>query len=178
MPVSTTLERFDIRPGQTVLEVGPGPGYYSIEAARIVGPGGRLVCVDLQRGMLEILSDRMDAVGEDNVDMAVADAVHLPLRTGSIDRVFLVTVLGEVPDQDAALDEIKRVLQPEGLVGFCESWGDPDIVFLGKLRSMCARHGFEEVGVHRNPVSYVAVFQPPSRRPTSTDHPGSAGSAD
>ena len=71
--------------------------------------------------------------------LAVADAMHLPLATASVDRAFLVTVLGEVPDPDAALAELRRVLKPGALLGFCESLGDPDIVFLGKLRNLCGR---------------------------------------
>ncbi len=161
MPVRATLERFDIRPGQTVLELGPGPGYYSIETAQMVGPEGRLLCLDIQRGMLDVLAGRLTEAGADNAGLAVADAMHLPLAASSVDRAFLVTVLGEVPDPDAALTELRRVLKPRGLLGFCESLGDPDIVFLGKLRNLCGRHGFEEVTSYRNPLGYTAVFRAP-----------------
>ena len=42
-PVGETLRSFGLRPGETVLELGPGPGYFSVEASRIVGPGGRVL---------------------------------------------------------------------------------------------------------------------------------------
>ncbi len=161
MPVRKTLVRFGIEPGQTVLELGPGPGYYSIEASRMLGPTGRLLCLDIQRGMLDVLSGRLTESGVSNTELAVADATRLPLAAASVDRVFLVTVLGEVPDQSAALDELRRVLKPGGLLGFSESLGDPDIVFLGKLRTMCREHGFEEVARYGNPLAYIAVFRAP-----------------
>ena len=171
MPVAATLERFDIRPGQTVLELGPGPGYYSIEASRMLGPEGRLLCLDIQRGMLDVLARRLAEAGADNVGLAVADAMHLPLATASVDRAFLVTVLGEVPDPDAALAELRRVLKPGALLGFCESLGDPDIVFLGKLRNLCGRQGFEEVACYRNPLGYTAVFRAPPELRRGRDAP-------
>lgn len=163
MPVAKTLERFGLAPGQTVLELGPGPGYYSVEASRILRPDGRLLCLDLQRGMLDVLSGRLTESGVSNAELAVADATRLPLRAASVDRAFLVTVLGEVPDPHAALAELARVLKPGGLLGFSESLGDPDIVFLGKLRTMCRAHGFEEVACYGNPLAYTAVFGAPTR---------------
>lgn len=158
MPVTRTLERFEIGPGQTVLELGPGPGYYSIQASRMVGPSGRLLCLDLQRGMLDILSARLSEAGV-AAALVVADATRIPLADASVDCAFLVTVLGEVPDQDAALGELNRVLKSGGLLGFSESIGDPDIVFPGKLRTICRRHGFEEVAHYGSPLGYTAVFR-------------------
>jgi SAM-dependent methyltransferase len=158
MPVRKTLERFRIEPGHTVLELGPGPGYYSIEASRMVGPGGRLLCLDLQRDMLDMLSSRLSHASA-AAALVNADATRIPLADASVDRAFLVTVIGEIPDQDAAIDELKRVLKPGGLLGFSETIGDPDIVFLGKLRSLCQRHGFDEVAHYGNPLGYTAVFR-------------------
>src|SRR3990172_7678008 len=99
MPVAKTLERFALSSGQTVLEAGPGPGYYSLEASRMLEPTGRLICLDLQRGMLDILRDRLTDAAASNVYLLVADGTHLPFREDSIDGAFLVTVLGEIPDQ-------------------------------------------------------------------------------
>jgi len=162
MPVAKTLERFGLAPGQIVLEVGPGPGYYSVAAARLVGPSGRLLCLDLQRGMLDILAGRLSEAGVSNAELVVADATALPLAGSCVDRAFLVTVLGEIPDQDGAVGELRRVLKEGGLLGFSESIGDPDIVFLGKLRDLCRRHGFEEVAHYGTPLGYTAVFRAPS----------------
>jgi len=159
MPVAKTLERFALSSGQTVLEVGPGPGYYSLEASRMLEPTGRLICLDLQRGMLDILRDRLTDAAASNVYLLVADGTHLPFREDSIDGAFLVTVLGEIPDQGAALSELGRVLKPHGILGFSESLGDPDFVFLGRLRRLCGDAGFSESGHWRNPIGYTIAFR-------------------
>ena len=158
MPVGRTLDRFGVSAGQVVLEVGPGPGYYSLEAARRAGPGGRLLCLDLQREMLTVLRSRLAAAGAE-AETAVADATRLPLRDGCIDAAYLVTVLGEVPDPEAALAELRRVLKPGGTLGFSESFGDPDYVRLGRLREMCSEAGFIESERYRDLMGYTIVFE-------------------
>ena len=121
MPVRATLDFLGIRGGQTVLELGPGPGYYTVEASRLVGDTGRVLCLDLQRGMLDLLRPRLSENGVTNADMVIADATRLPLADGSVDLAFLITVLGEVPDRPAALAALRRVLKPGGTLAFGES---------------------------------------------------------
>jgi SAM-dependent methyltransferase len=158
MPVGRTLDRFGVAAGKVVLELGPGPGYYSLEAARRAGPDGRLLCLDLQREMLAVLCSRLAAAAAE-AETAVADATRLPLRDGCVDVAYLVTVLGEVPDPEAALAELRRVLKPGGTLGFSESFGDPDYVRLGHLRGMCAEAGFIETARYRDPFGYTIVFE-------------------
>ena len=111
MPTRRTLEFIGLRPGQTVLELGPGSGYYTIEASRMVGASGRVLCLDLQPGMLQLLAPRLEANAVTNAEPVVADATRLPLADGCVDLAFLITVLGEIPDT-AALAELRRVLRP------------------------------------------------------------------
>ena len=150
MPVAQTLDRFGVTAGRTVLELGPGPGYYSVEASARLGSGGRLLCLDLQRGMLERLRERLPPTAT-NVDLVVADATALPLRDACADSAFLVTVLGEIPDQAAALGELRRVLRPGGSLGFAETLVDADIVWARDLRRLCGSAGLIEEGFWRNP---------------------------
>jgi len=63
------------------------------------------------------------------VEAHVADAYHLPLDDGSVDRAFLVTVLPEIPDQARALAELHRVIKPGGLLSITEEFFDPDYPF-------------------------------------------------
>jgi SAM-dependent methyltransferase len=123
------LDRVGIRPGERVLELGPGPGAFTMEAARRVGAQGRLVAVDIQPKMIAQVEKRVREAGLTNVETHVADAYHLPLDDASVDRAFLVTVLPEVPDQSRALAELRRVIKPGGLLSITEEFFDPDYPF-------------------------------------------------
>jgi ubiquinone/menaquinone biosynthesis C-methylase UbiE len=162
MPVGQTLDRFGVTAGKTVLEVGPGPGYYTLEAGWRLAESGRLVCLDIQRDMLERLRSRLEQAGVRGPEHLVADATQLPLATGTFDVAFLVTVLGEVPEPEAALGELRRILRPGGTLGFGESFGDPDYVLLKRLREMCAAQGFEQAAYYRGVFGYTATFRAPA----------------
>ena len=132
--VGLLLDRLGIQPGERILELGPGPGVFTCEAARRTLPGGSLVAVDIQPKMIAALDERVREAGLTNVETHVADAYHLPVPDGSVDRAFLVTVLPEIPDQERALAELYRVLRepdpetgtPSGLLSVTEEFLDPD----------------------------------------------------
>lgn len=134
-----TLERGGLAPGQRVLEIGPGGGYVSEEAVRRLGPGGHLVCLDLQIEMLRQVRARL---GADPPACVQASGSVLPFRDGAFDHVFLVTVLGEIPDQAGALRECHRVLRPQGSLAVTESLPDPDYVRTPVLRRRATAAGF------------------------------------
>jgi ubiquinone/menaquinone biosynthesis C-methylase UbiE len=116
------------KPGERVLEVGPGTGYYTLPMADWLGPDGRLDILDLQQEMLDHTMLRAAEAGIENVVPARADARELPYEDGTFDAAYLVTVLGEIPDQEAALRELRRVLKPEGRLVVGELFGDPHMV--------------------------------------------------
>lgn len=121
-----TLERIKAQPGETVLELGPGPGTFTVDVARRVGPAGKVIAVDLQPEMIAMLEERVRAAGVTHVETHVANAYELPVETGSVDRAFLVTVLAEIPDPVRALCEVRRVLKPGGVLSVTEEFLDPD----------------------------------------------------
>ena len=89
-----------------MLEIGPGTGYYTLPVAGWLSPGGRLDVLDVQQEMLDHTMRRAREQGIDNVAPTLADARELPYPEDSFDGAYLVTVLGEIPDQDAALREL------------------------------------------------------------------------
>jgi ubiquinone/menaquinone biosynthesis C-methylase UbiE len=103
-----------IRPGERVLEVGPGTGLQALYIAGLLGARGRLDIVDIQQPMLDHVMRRAAAATAGPIVPAQADARDLPFEDGSFDAAYLVTVLGEIPDPGAAIREIRRVLKPGG----------------------------------------------------------------
>jgi len=121
-------------PGERVLEIGPGTGYYSPELASWLGPDGRLELFDLQQEMLDHASGRLVERGLANFGATRGDATALPFDDASFDAVVLTAVLGEIPDQDAAIGEVARVLRPGGRLVVGELFGDPHYTSPGALR--------------------------------------------
>ena len=124
--VRHALDRAGLRPGETALELGPGPGAFTVDAAQRVGPEGRLIAVDIQLGMIAQVNARVKAAGLTNVETHVASAYELPIADASVDRAFLITVLPEIPDPVRALREIHRVLKPGSIISTTEEFLDPD----------------------------------------------------
>jgi ubiquinone/menaquinone biosynthesis C-methylase UbiE len=120
--------------GERILEIGPGTGYYTLDLAAWIGPEGELEIFDLQQEMLDHTMQRVAERELANVTPAQGDARDLPYPDDSFDAVVLTTVLGEIPDQDAALREIARVLRPGGRLVVGELFGDPHYVPPGALQ--------------------------------------------
>jgi len=121
-------------PGERVLEIGPGTGYYTLELAEWVGADGQVEVFDIQQEMLDHTMERARERGISNVRPTQGDAQSLPYDDDSFDAAILTSTLGEIPDQDAALEEVNRVLKPGGRLIVGELFGDPHMVALGALR--------------------------------------------
>ncbi len=158
-PVRRTLARAHVEPGATVLEVGPGTGYFSMEASRIIGPGGRLLCLDIQRSMLAELSQRLRDAGITNAGPILGDATRLPLADDSVDSAYLVAVLGEIPDRVQALQELRRVLRRGGVLSITETLTDPDYQLEDSVRDLCRAVGFEPLEHIRGLLGYTMNFR-------------------
>jgi SAM-dependent methyltransferase len=151
-------EILDPRPGERILEVGPGTGYYTLDVAEWIKPGGQVDILDLQQEMLDHAMRRAGERGLSNVTPTQSDATGMPYQEGTYDAAFLVTVLGEIPDQDAALRELARVLKPGGRLVVGELLGDPHYVRLAPVRLRASGVGLAYERRVGNALGYFARF--------------------
>jgi ubiquinone/menaquinone biosynthesis C-methylase UbiE len=105
-----------IRPGMTVLDLGCGPGYFTVEIARLAGEKGRVIAADIQQGMLDRVTNRIK-----NTELEKRVETHLCQsdKTGivlKLDFVLAFWMVHEVPDQRRLFEELKSMLLPGGRI--------------------------------------------------------------
>jgi ubiquinone/menaquinone biosynthesis C-methylase UbiE len=148
--------------GERVLEVGPGTGYYSLDVAGWLTPGGQLDIFDLQQEMLDHTMRRAGERGLTNITPTRGDARTLPYPDATFDAAYLTAVLGEIPDQNAALAELARVLKPGGRLVDGELFGDPHWVSPTRLRRRAEAAGLRFDRRHGTPLAYFARYVKPA----------------
>jgi len=159
------LEALALAPDERVLEIGPGTGYYTFDIAAAL-PAGQIDVFDVQQEMLDHVMRAAEQRGVTNVRATLGDAQDLPYDDDAFDAAVLVTVLGEIPDQDQALREVARVLRPGGRLVVGELFGDPHMVTSGRLRERAREAG---LGFDRrlgNPLAFFERFETPPTEST------------
>jgi ubiquinone/menaquinone biosynthesis C-methylase UbiE len=142
-------------PGERVLEIGPGTGYYTLDLAEWVGHEGAIEIFDLQQEMLDHTIRRARERGLWNVNPTQGDAQELPFEDDSFDAAILITVLGEIPD----LREVARVLRPGGRLVVGELFGDPHMVTVGSLERRAEAAGLRMASRVGSPLAYFARLE-------------------
>lgn len=108
------VQHLALKPGETVLDLGSGGGIDVFLAAKEVGPGGRVIGVDMTPAMLERARKNAAMSGYTNVEFREGRLEHLPVEDASVDAVTSNCVINLVPDKAAVFREISRVLKPGG----------------------------------------------------------------
>ncbi|WP_018565831.1 class I SAM-dependent methyltransferase [Streptomyces sp. PsTaAH-124] len=164
------------RPGERMLEVGPGTGLQSLHVAPRLGPHGGLDILDIQQDMLDHVMRRARQRGLANISPARADARELPYPEGSFDAVYLVTALGEIPEPERVLWEAARVLAPGGRLVVGEFFDRHWIPF-GRLHRLADAAGLH-LSARRGPtLAYLARFHRCERSGPRTPLEPHAGTA-
>ena len=108
------LEHAQLKPGETVLDLGSGGGIDCFLAAREVGPTGRAIGVDMTSAMLQRARATAAKVGATNVEFRLGEIEHLPVADASIDCIISNCVVNLSPEKDQVFREALRVLKPGG----------------------------------------------------------------
>lgn len=157
------IQRAGIEPGMVVLDAGCGPGRMSIPLARTLLPHGHLVALDLQAGMLERLARKVKEAGLTNITQVQGGLGAGLLGENRFQRAILITVLGEIPDQLGALEEIRQALVPGGILSVTEVLPDPHYQGLRKVARLANAAGFQTELVHRGWRSYTLNLRKPAQ---------------
>jgi len=177
------LEALDIRPGQTVCDMGCGNGFYTLELARMVGAEGTVFAVDIQPEMLRMLAARAAEEGLANIKPVLGTAIDPRLPEAAIDVVLCVDVYHEFSHPEEMLERIRRSLSATGRLALVEFRGEDPAVPIKPLHKMTKAQiqdelvpaGFEVVReFDRLPwqhLVFLATVPPPGRPADGTGDP-------
>ena len=120
------VERMQLKPGMIVVEIGPGKGNYTKAVANNILPDGKVFACDIQESVIERLKKLIEKEGIPNIIPKIEDAYQFSFSDESVDRVFAIACLPEIPNPVKVLQECRRILKPNGLVCLSELFLDPD----------------------------------------------------
>ncbi|WP_048065519.1 class I SAM-dependent methyltransferase [Methanosarcina acetivorans] len=160
-----------LKAGEFFLDMGCGPGDYSIWASKIVGNSGMVYALDKWQELIDNLTEKADLEGIKNIKGMVSDIARpLPIEESCIDVYFISTVLHSLDlakDSDVIFSEIHRVLKPDGRLAIVEckkeemSFGPPLHMRLSpeELENLIAKYGFEKINLVDLGYNYMIQFR-------------------
>lgn len=131
--------------GATVADLGAGVGYFTWRLARRVGPDGKVIAVEIQPEMLEMLDDNMRKRGIENVESVLGSQQDPNLPAGALDLVLLVDVYHELSHPAAVMEHVRRALKPDGRVVVVEYRKEDPAIPIHPLHKMSLRQVREEI---------------------------------
>ncbi len=125
---SQLLKALKLKKGQTVVDIGCGNGFYTLQMAQRGGKKGRVLAVDIQQEMLDLLDERARAAGVDNIEPILGRPGNPRLPKGEVDLILLVDVYHEFAYPEQMLAAMRESLKPDGVIALAEyRWEDPAV---------------------------------------------------
>jgi 2-polyprenyl-3-methyl-5-hydroxy-6-metoxy-1,4-benzoquinol methylase len=166
-----------VKPGMTVLDVGSAMGFFSLPMAEMVGPRGKVVCVDVQPGMLNVLARRAARAGlaqRIQTHVSREEAIGLQGYDNSFDFALAFAMLHEVQDPAHLLGEIYPLLKGGASLLLAEPAGHVTAPDFERTIGLAIGAGFAETGRPRIRLSHAAIMVKPAVEPGSA-HTGPGG---
>jgi ubiquinone/menaquinone biosynthesis C-methylase UbiE len=156
------IQQLNLKPGMKVLDAGCGPGRLTIPLAKMVGEQGEVTAMDIQEGMLDRVRAKAQAANLQNIHFLNAGLGENNLPSCQYDRVLLVTVLGEIPDQTSAMKEIYNAIKPGGVLSITEIIFDPHFQSCSKVEQLALAAGFQRKDFFGQKLAYNFHFTKPT----------------
>ena len=156
---SVIIDLLGLQPGMKVLDAGCGPGRLAIPAAKAIGSQGELTALDIQAIMLARVQEKAHTARLSNIRLMQVELGKGKLENCYYDRAMLVTVLGEIPEQEAALQEIYQALKQGGILSVTEIIFDPHFQSRESVQRAAGRVGFREAGFFGKRLAYTMHFE-------------------
>ena len=158
------LESIDINPDYVAADLGCGSGFFTVPLSRKVN---KVYAIDLQQEMMDFLEQKIQRQKIGNIEPLLSRKDEIPLENESVDILITVNTLHEFPDKKKTIEEIKRVVKPEGQVVIIDfkkedtGFGPPVTIRVSRDQ---AKHLFEEGGFtvvksHELMYHYLIVFR-------------------
>ena len=161
IPAESVLEYLQLKPGDTVADLGAGNGYFTIPMAKKTG--NTVYAIDIEPKMLDLLKANAKDEQLTNIKYVVSDLENIQLEDNTVNKVFVSFVIHEGTDIDKALREMKRILKPNGEMVLLE-WeavetetGPPlhHRIPSEKMVEILKENGLQAEVIHLNPANYL-----------------------
>jgi ubiquinone/menaquinone biosynthesis C-methylase UbiE len=117
---TTMMKQLKVQPGWTVCDLGAGNGFYTILLAKLVGPEGRVLAIDIQPEMLDMLKARAAKEKVSNIEPILGTTVDPKLPAEKLDLVLLVDTYHELSNPEEVLAAVRKSLKPKGRLALVE----------------------------------------------------------
>jgi len=153
-----------VKEGMTVLDFGSAMGFFSIPLAQMVGPAGKVICMDMQEKMLARLRKRAQKAGvsaQMDARLCAQDSPGLQPLAGTIDFALLFAVVHEVPARAALFAGVASALKPRANLLVAEPKGHVSAEDFARTLSIAKEQGFVEVATPQISRTYAVLLQRP-----------------
>ena len=162
------IELLKLKDGEVVADIGAGSGYYTFRMAKLVAPKGKIVAVDIQKEMLDIIRDRMNKDGITNVEPVMGEEADPKLKDESVDTILLVDVYHEFSFPYEMTEKMVKALKPGGRIVFVEFRMEDERVPIKLVHKMTVAQVRKEMALHpleweetigTLPMQHIIVFR-------------------